>query len=142
MSLISLIKTLNASLFFISLMIFYRTNTAKHCQIYFCLVLLVYLAILFFSSLLGHVLLFVPIWPESSCPFQTHNGLLGEYFVQPSRRTSDKPGKIHYGQKCWDIPLNKGIQVFQSDPLPQVYKIKHLAMQSAFTNICGEGKSF
>lgn len=52
-----------------------------------------------FSSLLGHVLLFVPIWPESSCPFQTHNGLLGEYFVQPSRRTSDKPGKIHYMDK-------------------------------------------
>jgi len=27
-------------------------------------------------------------------------------------------------------------ELTQSDPLPWVYKIKHLAMQSAFTNIC------
>ena len=26
--------------------------------------------------------------------------------------------------------------MFSSDPLPQVYKIKYLAMQSAFTDIC------
>ncbi len=33
-------------------------------------------------------------------------------------------------------PLNDWIQLFESDPLPHVYKIKHLAIQSAFTSIC------
>ncbi|CAI9563266.1 unnamed protein product, partial [Staurois parvus] len=33
-------------------------------------------------------------------------------------------------------PSNYWIQVFQSPPLPQVYKIKHLGMQTASTNIC------
>ncbi len=41
-----------------------------------------------------------------------------------------------YGQKYWDTPLNYWIQVFHSDPLPQVYKMKHLAMKPTFTNIC------
>ncbi|CAI9598614.1 unnamed protein product, partial [Staurois parvus] len=31
---------------------------------------------------------------------------------------------------------NNWIQVFQSPPWPQVYKIKHLGMQTASTNIC------
>ncbi len=35
-----------------------------------------------------------------------------------------------YGQDYWDTP-NYWTEVFQSDPLPEVYKIKHLAMQSA-----------
>ncbi|CAI9574696.1 unnamed protein product, partial [Staurois parvus] len=35
------------------------------------------------------------------------------------------------------LPLpNRWIQVFQSPPWPQVYKIKHLGMQTASTNIC------
>ncbi|CAI9584240.1 unnamed protein product [Staurois parvus] len=33
-------------------------------------------------------------------------------------------------------PPNYWIQVFQSPPWPQVYKIKHLGMQTASTNIC------
>ncbi|CAI9543891.1 unnamed protein product, partial [Staurois parvus] len=33
-------------------------------------------------------------------------------------------------------PPNHWIQVFQSPPWPQVYKIKHLGMQTASTNIC------
>ncbi|CAI9586513.1 unnamed protein product, partial [Staurois parvus] len=41
-----------------------------------------------------------------------------------------------YCQKYWDTPPNHWIQVFQSPPLPQVYKIKHLGMQTASTNIC------
>lgn len=41
-----------------------------------------------------------------------------------------------FRQKYWDTPLNQWIQVYPSVPLPPVYKIKHLAMQSAFTNIC------
>lgn len=41
-----------------------------------------------------------------------------------------------YGQKYWDTPLIYWIQVFQSDPLLQAYTIKHLDMQSAFTNLC------
>lgn len=45
-----------------------------------------------------------------------------------------------YGQKYWDRPLNYWIQVLQLDPLPQVNKIKHLAMKSAFTNLCGKKK--
>ncbi|CAI9574130.1 unnamed protein product, partial [Staurois parvus] len=39
-------------------------------------------------------------------------------------------------QKYWDAPPNHWIQVFQSPPWPQVYKIKHLGMQTASTNIC------
>ena len=35
-----------------------------------------------------------------------------------------------YGQKYLATLVNYWIQVFQSDPLPQVYKIKHLAMHS------------
>ncbi|CAI9561359.1 unnamed protein product, partial [Staurois parvus] len=41
-----------------------------------------------------------------------------------------------YCQKYWDRPPNLWIQVFQSPPWPQVYKIKHLGMQTASTNIC------
>ncbi|CAI9545683.1 unnamed protein product, partial [Staurois parvus] len=37
--------------------------------------------------------------------------------------------------KYWDTPPNHWIQVFQSSPWPQVYKIKHLGMQTASTNI-------
>ncbi|CAI9559846.1 unnamed protein product [Staurois parvus] len=36
----------------------------------------------------------------------------------------------------WDTPPNNWIQVFQSPPWPQVYKIKHLGMQTTSTNIC------
>ncbi|CAI9619668.1 unnamed protein product [Staurois parvus] len=38
-----------------------------------------------------------------------------------------------YCQKYWDSPPNHWIQVFQSPPWPQVYKIKHLGMQTAST---------
>ncbi|CAI9610404.1 unnamed protein product, partial [Staurois parvus] len=41
-----------------------------------------------------------------------------------------------YCQKYWDTPPNHRIQVFQSPPWPQVYKIKSLGMQTASTNIC------
>lgn len=41
-----------------------------------------------------------------------------------------------YGQKSVATPVNYGIQVFQSNPLQQVYKVKHLAMQSPFATIC------
>ncbi|CAI9570570.1 unnamed protein product, partial [Staurois parvus] len=41
-----------------------------------------------------------------------------------------------YCQKYWDTPPNHWIQVFQSPPWPQVYKIKHLGMQTSSTNIC------
>ncbi|CAI9535287.1 unnamed protein product, partial [Staurois parvus] len=41
-----------------------------------------------------------------------------------------------YCQQYWDSPPNHWIQVFQSPPWPQVYKIKHLDMQTASTNIC------
>ncbi|CAI9555616.1 unnamed protein product, partial [Staurois parvus] len=41
-----------------------------------------------------------------------------------------------YCQKYWDTPPNHWIQVFQSPPWPQVYKIKHLGMQTASINIC------
>ncbi|CAI9534447.1 unnamed protein product, partial [Staurois parvus] len=41
-----------------------------------------------------------------------------------------------YCQKYWDTPPNHWIQVFQSPPWPQVYKIKYLGMQTASTNIC------
>ncbi|CAI9610811.1 unnamed protein product, partial [Staurois parvus] len=41
-----------------------------------------------------------------------------------------------YCQKYWDTPPNHWIQVFQSPPWPQMYKIKHLGMQTASTNIC------
>ncbi|CAI9575463.1 unnamed protein product, partial [Staurois parvus] len=43
---------------------------------------------------------------------------------------------ILYCQKYWDTPPNHLIQVFQSPPCPQMYKIKHLGMQTASTNIC------
>lgn len=43
---------------------------------------------------------------------------------------------IHYKDKSIRLHFNHYIQVFHSVPLPQVYKIKHLAMMSAFTNIC------
>ncbi|CAI9606301.1 unnamed protein product, partial [Staurois parvus] len=33
-------------------------------------------------------------------------------------------------QKYWDTPPNHWIQVFQLPPWPQVYKIKHLDMQT------------
>ena len=36
----------------------------------------------------------------------------------------------------WDTPPNNWIQVLQSLPWPQLYKIKHLGMQTASTNIC------
>ncbi|CAI9591336.1 unnamed protein product, partial [Staurois parvus] len=36
----------------------------------------------------------------------------------------------------WDTPPNHWIQVFQSPPWLHVYKIKHLGMQNASTNIC------
>lgn len=36
------------------------------------------------------------------------------------------------GKKHWVTPLNLCIQI----PVPQVYKVKHLAMQSAFPSIC------
>ncbi|CAI9566642.1 unnamed protein product, partial [Staurois parvus] len=39
-------------------------------------------------------------------------------------------------QKYWDTPPNHWIQVFQPPPWPQVYKIKHLGMKTASTNIC------
>ncbi|CAI9536525.1 unnamed protein product, partial [Staurois parvus] len=42
-----------------------------------------------------------------------------------------------YCQKYWDTPPNHWIQVFQSPPWSTVYKIKHLGMQTASTNICG-----
>ncbi|CAI9595305.1 unnamed protein product, partial [Staurois parvus] len=41
-----------------------------------------------------------------------------------------------YFQKYRDTASNLWIQVFQSPPWPQVYKIKHLGMQTASTNIC------
>ncbi|CAI9571353.1 unnamed protein product, partial [Staurois parvus] len=41
-----------------------------------------------------------------------------------------------YCQKYWDFSPNHWIQAFQSPPWPQVYKIKHLGMQTASTNIC------
>ncbi|CAI9585828.1 unnamed protein product, partial [Staurois parvus] len=43
---------------------------------------------------------------------------------------------ILYCQKYWASPPNHWIQVFQSPPWPQVYKIKYLGMQAASTNIC------
>ncbi|CAI9574864.1 unnamed protein product, partial [Staurois parvus] len=41
-----------------------------------------------------------------------------------------------YCQKYWDAPPNHWNQVFKPPPWPQVYKIKHLFMQTASTNIC------
>ncbi|CAI9587427.1 unnamed protein product, partial [Staurois parvus] len=41
-----------------------------------------------------------------------------------------------YCLKYWSTPSNHWIQVFQSPPWPQVYKIKHLGIQTASTNIC------
>ncbi|CAI9593862.1 unnamed protein product, partial [Staurois parvus] len=41
---------------------------------------------------------------------------------------------ILYCQKYWDTPPNHWIQVFQSPPSPQVYKVT--GMQTASTNIC------
>ncbi|CAI9602654.1 unnamed protein product, partial [Staurois parvus] len=41
-----------------------------------------------------------------------------------------------YCQKYWDTPPNHWIQVFHSPSWSQVYKIKHLGMQTASTNIC------
>ncbi|CAI9578858.1 unnamed protein product, partial [Staurois parvus] len=45
---------------------------------------------------------------------------------------------IHYIAKCIGIGpnLDGWVNVFQSPPWPQVYKIKHLGMQTASTNIC------
>ncbi|CAI9614210.1 unnamed protein product, partial [Staurois parvus] len=40
-----------------------------------------------------------------------------------------------YCQKYWGTPPNHWIQVFQSPPWPQVYKIKHLGMHNASTDI-------
>lgn len=40
-----------------------------------------------------------------------------------------------YGQRHWATPLSLWIQVF-SVALSQVYKLKHPAIQSAYTNIC------
>ncbi|CAI9570683.1 unnamed protein product, partial [Staurois parvus] len=42
--------------------------------------------------------------------------------------------QLHYTAKSVGIP-NHWIQVFQSPPWAQVYKIKHLGMQTS-TNIC------
>ncbi|CAI9594857.1 unnamed protein product [Staurois parvus] len=41
-----------------------------------------------------------------------------------------------YCQKYWNAPPNQWIQVFQSPPWPQVYKMKYLGMQTVSTNIC------
>ncbi|CAI9599318.1 unnamed protein product, partial [Staurois parvus] len=41
-----------------------------------------------------------------------------------------------YCQTYWASPPNHWTQVFQLPPWPQVYKIKHLGMQAASTNIC------
>ncbi|CAI9592900.1 unnamed protein product, partial [Staurois parvus] len=41
-----------------------------------------------------------------------------------------------YCQKYWNTPQNHWIQVFQSPPWLEVYKIKHLGMQTDSTNIC------
>ncbi|CAI9619102.1 unnamed protein product, partial [Staurois parvus] len=41
-----------------------------------------------------------------------------------------------YCQKYWASPPKHWIQVFQSPPLAQVYKINHLGMQTASTDIC------
>ncbi|CAI9620917.1 unnamed protein product, partial [Staurois parvus] len=41
-----------------------------------------------------------------------------------------------YCQKYWDTPPNHWIQVFQSPPWPQMYKIKNLGMKTASTKIC------
>ncbi|CAI9568697.1 unnamed protein product, partial [Staurois parvus] len=38
--------------------------------------------------------------------------------------------------RVFQSPPNHWIQVFQTPPWPQVYKIKHLGMQTASTNIC------
>ncbi|CAI9603113.1 unnamed protein product, partial [Staurois parvus] len=46
------------------------------------------------------------------------------------------PQHTLYYQKYWDTPPNNWIQVFQSPPWPQVYKIRHLGIQTASTNIC------
>ncbi|CAI9570990.1 unnamed protein product, partial [Staurois parvus] len=51
---------------------------------------------------------------------------------------------IHYTlycQKYWDTPPNHWIQGFQSPPWPKVYKIKHLGLKTASTNICSVNSS-
>ncbi|CAI9592134.1 unnamed protein product, partial [Staurois parvus] len=45
-------------------------------------------------------------------------------------------GHTLYYQKYWDTPPNHWIQLFQPPRWPQVYKMKHLGMQTASTNIC------
>ncbi|CAI9620409.1 unnamed protein product, partial [Staurois parvus] len=42
----------------------------------------------------------------------------------------------YIAKSIWDTLPNHWIQVFQSPPWPQVYKIKHLGMQTASANIC------
>ncbi|CAI9582127.1 unnamed protein product, partial [Staurois parvus] len=44
-------------------------------------------------------------------------------------------GHTLYCQKYWDTCQKYWIQVFQSSPWPQLYKNKHLDMQTASTNI-------
>jgi len=46
------------------------------------------------------------------------------------------PGTTLYYQKYTLTHPNNSIQVFQSLPWPQVYKSKHLGIQTASTNIC------
>ncbi|CAI9590381.1 unnamed protein product, partial [Staurois parvus] len=41
----------------------------------------------------------------------------------------------HWTQ-VFQSPSNHWSQVFQSTPWPQVYKIKHLGMQTTSTNLC------
>ncbi len=63
---------------------------------------------------------------------------------QNSLICAQKKYKTHrFGTTWWQLfyfgvnyPFNYWIQVVQSDLSPQVYKIKHLIMQSAFTYIC------
>ncbi|CAI9548397.1 unnamed protein product, partial [Staurois parvus] len=43
---------------------------------------------------------------------------------------------ISSSPRYWASPPNHWIQVFLSPPWPQVYKIRHLGMQTASTNIC------
>ena len=55
--------------------------------------------------------------------------LIHIYLTSPDKYTL-------YCQKYLLTHPNNQNQVFQSLPWPQVYKIKHLGMQTAFTNIC------
>ncbi|CAI9623398.1 unnamed protein product, partial [Staurois parvus] len=60
----------------------------------------------------------------------------GNHWHKSVRQLKDNHQYTLYCQKYWDNPPNHWIQVFQSHPWPQVYKIKHLGMQTASTNIC------